>query len=95
MTDLGLRRVLSVCFCVASLRDADFLLLMVTALRNTRCCSHPVATPFLACTVLFKSHPAGVNHPKSGYRRSRGGYPLLMRYSVTVLQFGIDLSSFF
>ena len=32
--------------------------------------------------------------PKSGYRRSRGEYPLLMRYSVTVLQFRIDLFRF-
>ena len=34
-------------------------------------------------------------NPQIGLLTVAGGYPLLMRYSVTVLQFGIDLSSFF
>ena len=35
-------------------------LLIITALRHERCCSRSVATPFMACTVLFVSHPFGV-----------------------------------
>ena len=35
-------------------------LLIITALRHERCCSRSVATPFMACTVLFISHPFGV-----------------------------------
>lgn len=39
---------------VASRRDAGVLFLIFTALRNIRCCSHSVATPYIACTVLLK-----------------------------------------
>ena len=35
-------------------------LLIITALRHERCCSRSVATTFMACTVLFVSHPFGV-----------------------------------
>ena len=35
-------------------------LLIITALHHERCCSSSVATPFMACTVLFVSHPFGV-----------------------------------
>ena len=41
-------------FIVASRRDAGVLFLIFTALRNIRCCSHSVATPYIACTVLLK-----------------------------------------
>ena len=58
-------------FVFASFQDAGILLLIITALRNIRCCSLSVTTPFIACTVLFISHPVGVIYRSPLYIFSR------------------------
>ena len=49
-----------ICLCVASLSGRIRQLLIITALCHERRCSRSVATSFMACTVVFISHPFGV-----------------------------------
>ncbi len=62
-------------FSMLRLLETQFgFILTITALRNIRCCSHSVATPYIACTVQVMVTPLEVSYRRQPLKIARQGF---------------------